>query len=182
MGFSARLPSLPADYQKLVAETLLLRVCYGLENSFKTISSKIICNAKYLDGTKPNLLVASRSADGAIQNMMAYGRPKPRSLRWTKVAEIKENVRHLIHPSDHFIKVLDHHGTLVADMRKVRNRIAHNNASSRRDFMIVVRKHYGAELNSVTPGILLLSDRRAPNLLEQYLTLSRALIKQLVKI
>jgi hypothetical protein len=66
-------------------------------------------------------------------------------------------------------------------MRRVRNRIAHNNADSRRKYRIVVRQYYGAFVNTVTPGVLLGSNRHSPLLIEQYIRKSKIVVKEIVK-
>lgn len=170
-----------ATFQKLIAEIALLRMFYLLEMTFRAIACKVLCGGVYLDGSSALVLRRCATSAKAVSEMQRYSRERPRDLRWTKTSDIKENLRHLIDPSDHLIRVFDQHGSFIDEVRRVRNRIAHNNPKARADFRVVVRRHYGAELNSVTPGALLLSTRRAPPLMEQYLLKSRILVKELVR-
>ena len=94
---------------------------------------------------------------------------------------IKDNVKNIINPNDNFYNVVNRHGTLIDEMRRIRNRIAHNNSSARGKYRAIVRRYYGAYLNNITPGTLLLSPRKSPPLLAQYIIKSRILIKDLVK-
>ncbi|MBI4965286.1 MAG: hypothetical protein HY913_18565 [Desulfomonile tiedjei] len=111
-----------------------------------------------------------------------HGRTAPRyQLRWSKASEIKKNVKYVIDARDNFVAVIDRNGALIDEMRRVRNRIAHNNSQSRSHYREIVRRHYGAYLNNVTPGTLLLSQRVTPCLLDQYIRGARVLAKDLVK-
>jgi hypothetical protein len=176
------LSALPPQFQKLVAEIVLLRLFYLFQESVASMATKLQCGARYLDGTSATVLAPAKSAISAQSNMSSLGRTKPRNnLKWSKVTDIKENVKYVIGPSDHFVTILDYHASFVDEMRRVRNRIAHNNLQARRNYSLVVKKHYGAFLNSVTPGTLLLSKRKSPRLLEQYLTKTKILIKNIAK-
>ena len=174
--------SLPPHYQKVVAEIISIRLFDLLQNTIKSITLKILCGALYLDGSAPSVLQLARNRSQAINNMSCYSRPQAmNNLRWSKVAYIKENIRYVLAPTDHLVRILDAHGSLVSEVRSVRNRVAHNNKKSRENYRIVVRRHYGDFLNAITPGTLLLSPRKQPTLLDQYLMKSRILIKELVK-
>jgi hypothetical protein len=171
--------TLEPAYQKLVAEVVLLRLFGLVETTLQSVTVKLLCGAKYLDGTTASVATNAKSANGAISNMKKYGRSiYHNDLRWTKASEIKKNVRFLVSTTEHFVHVIDRNGALISEMRKVRNRIAHNNSASRRNFRPVVRHHYGADVNSVTPGSLLLSNRFTPPILEQYVAKSKILIKE----
>ena len=178
----ANISPLLLTYQKVVAEIIILRLFDLLQNVIKSTTVKIICRARYIDGSNPLLLEPARSSQEALSKMKSHNRRKPRTdLRWSKVKDIKENVRHLINISDHFVTVLDIHASFIEEVRRVRTRIAHNNLASRKNYRLVVRIHYGAFVNSITPGILLLSPRRKPTLIEQYLRKARILVKEMVK-
>jgi hypothetical protein len=176
------LPSLPPQFQKLVAEIVMLRLFYLFQESVASIATKLVCGAHYIDGSVAVILAPARSATAAQSNMSLFGRSKPRyNLTWSKVSDIKENVKYVVAPAENFVTVLDHHGTFVDEMRRVRNRIAHNNLQARQNYRVIVQRYYGAFLNSVTPGTLLLSARRSPPLLNQYLTKTKILLKAIAK-
>lgn len=173
---------LPAKYQKLVAEIVLLRLFYLLENTFISIACKVVCGAQYLDGSNPNVLISCRTIQSAKAQMENHGRAKPRhNLKWSKASEIKENLKYVLDHHDHFVKIVDIHGTLIDEVRRVRNRIAHNNQTSRNNYQVIVRRYYGARLNGLTPGNFLISSRYSPNILHQYLAKSKILVRELMK-
>jgi hypothetical protein len=168
--------------QKAIAETALLRSFDFLQGFFLCMATKLVSGAKYLDGTKPIVLTPARSRNAAIINMKTVGRPKPRKdLRWSKVSDIKDNCKFVIPTTEHFLTTLAFHTILIDEMRKIRNRIAHNNRDSRMKYQTVVMRYYGAAQKQIAPGTLLLSDRFAPRLIDQYLARSKVLVKQMVK-
>ncbi|MBC8461929.1 MAG: hypothetical protein H8D67_28500 [Deltaproteobacteria bacterium] len=178
----ANISPLSPTYQKLVAEIIVLRLFDLLQNVIKPVTVKVICGARYIDGSLPLLLEPAESNQEAVYKMKSHNRKKPRrNLRWSQVSEVKKNVKYLIDPNDHLVTVLGIHASFIEEVRCVRNRIAHNNPDSRKKYRSVVKSHYGAFVNSVTPGILLLSPRRTPTLMEQYLRKSRIFVKEMVK-
>ncbi len=177
----SHISSLQPRFAKLVAEILLLRLFNSLEETIMSVTTKIGCGALYVDGSQPRLAVQSRSRQGAIDNMMKYGRKKPRYLRWSQVKEIRKNVRYIIDPNEYFLNELDRHILFIEEIRWIRNRIAHNNTTARANYRRAILRYYGGYVNSVTPGTLLLSPRQNPVLIEQYLKKSRILVKILVK-
>ena len=182
LGLSSSLAALPPNHQKLVAEIILLRLFSLLENLIAIVPAKLACGASYLDGVAPLRLAQARSIDNAMDLFKTHARAKPRyRLPWTKAAEIKENVKYMIDPQDSYVRVIDNFGSLIDEIRRVRNRIAHNNRQSRDNYQVIVLRHYGAHLNHVTPGILLLTTRKQPCLLDQYIKKSRVLAKDLVR-
>ena len=177
----SNISSLQPRFAKLVAEILLIRLFSSLEEAIISVTTKIGCGATYVDGSQPRLAVQSKSRRGAIDNMMKYGRSKPRYLQWSQVKEIRENVRYIIDPNEHFLNELDRHSGFIEEIRWIRNRIAHNNTAARANYRKAILRYYGGYVNSVTPGTLLLSPRRSPVLIEQYLRMSIILLKTLVK-
>jgi hypothetical protein len=181
IGLLSGISSVQPRFAKLVAEILLLRLFSSLEEVIMSITTKIGCGATYVDGSQPILVVQSKSRQGAINNMMKYGRKKPRHLQWSQVKEIRENARYIIDPNEHFLNELDRHTSFIEEVRWIRNRIAHNNTAVRANYRKAILRYYGGYVNSVTPGTLLLSPRQKPVLIEQYLKKSRILVKTLVK-
>lgn len=175
--------NLSAGHQKLVAEIVMLRLFTILENYISLVPKKLASGANYLDGLAPNCTIRASSIVGANSLFQTHSRAKPRyNLSWTKASEIKENVKYVISPTDHYVKSIDAHGSLVDEMRRVRNRIAHNNGQSRTNYQVVVKRFYGANLNHITPGMMLLSNRKGnPNLLETYIRKAKIFAKALVK-
>lgn len=169
-------------HQKLVAEIVLLRLFSLFENLISSISLKLTSGATYADGSAPALLAQARSSQSARTLLQTHGRAKPRhQLNWSKASEIKTNLQHVININDNVVAVVDRNGVLIDELRRVRNRIAHNNTQSRKQYRDVVRRHYGAYVNNVTPGMLLLTQRMQPSLLEQYIKQQRIMVKDIVK-
>jgi len=180
-SLASSLGTLSPSHQKLVAEIILLRLFSLLENAIASICIKIACGANYLDGTASILLKRATSFQSAISLFRTHGRSKTRKLIWTRGREIKENVKYIIDSSDNLFNIIDIYSPIIAEIKYVRNRIAHNNEKSRENYKSVVRQHYGAYLKNITPGILLLTKRKTPNLLIQYIIKTRIFIKELTK-
>lgn len=181
IDLQSHIGTLAPKYSKMVAEIILVRLFDIIVESFASIAVKLVCGALYVDGSNPLVILPARSKQAAIQNMTSVGRRRQRVLRWSEVDEIKKNIRYVLNISDHYIRTLDHHCLLINEMRIVRNRIAHNNKRSRENYRRVVLRHYGASLNFVSPGMLLISSRQTPTLIQRYLLNSKALIKVLLK-
>jgi hypothetical protein len=174
--------SLEPKYQKLVAEVLFLRAFGLVEKAIESITIKILCGAKYVDTSQPLVLINASSAAEARYNMMNVGRARPLFyLKWTQVAVIKKNIKYLIDPTDAFIRTLDSYNSEIEEMRHVRNHIAHGTSSTRAKYKPVVRGYYGAYLNSITPGTLLLSPRWVPPLIDRYIATARIFIRDIVR-
>jgi len=174
--------SVPPAYRKLISEIAVLRLFYLLENAFEGIACRLVSGASYADGLVPSLLIHCASRAQAEHHMKTTGRQRPRQLKWSRVKDIKENLEFVLTPSDHLIRTFDAHGAFIEELRCVRNRIAHNSRNARQNYRPVVKQHYGANLNAISPGTLLLSPRRSPPLVDQYMIKSRILIKALARL
>jgi hypothetical protein len=182
VGLLSQINLLPVKYTKFVAEIIFLRTFSMLEESIISIACKIVCGNFYCDGNVPNLLVQASSRADAIEKMMRVGRSRPKyQLTWTKSGEIRDNLKFMLPQTETFMLIMNYHGNFLDEMRRVRNRIAHNNRKSRRDYRIVVQRYYGAPLNNISPGTLLLSNRISPPLLMTYLAKCRIFVKQIVR-
>lgn len=182
LGLCGTLGNLDPAHQKLVAEIVLLRLFSLFENFISSVCIKLVCGASYADGTSPNLIIGAHSSQSARQLLKTYGRTRHRyTLTWSKASEIKENLKYVIDANDNVVNVVDRNGVIIDEVRRVRNRIAHNNEQSRRFYREIVRRHYGGYLNHITPGTLLLTPRIVPLLLEQYIKKQRIVIKDVVK-
>lgn len=171
--------ALQPRHQKLIAEIVLVRLALALENTLKSIFCKLACNANYIDLSHPKLLVKCRSA---VHKMETLKRSRRRSLRWNEGIEIRKNVKHVVDKLDHSVTIIGTVGSLMTEIRHVRNRIVHKNANATKNFSNVVRKYYGAYQRQITCGTLLLSPRVSkPTLVEVYIRQTRVLVKDLVK-
>jgi len=168
--------------QKLVAEIIHLRLFSMFENLVSVVPAKLVAGAQFLDGSAPTLMARAKSTKGAEGLFHTHGRNTTKcQLRWSRASDIKDNVKYVIAATDNFVATVDQSGTLIDEVRRVRNRIAHNNSTSRTYYREVVKRHYGAYLNHVTPGTLLLTPRLSPCLLDQYIRRLRVFAKYLVR-
>jgi hypothetical protein len=178
----ASIADISPNHQKLIAEIMLIRLSFLLENHLKLIFAKLSCGATYIDGSAPMLLVPYRSMAAALAAMQNLNRPRPRYLIWNDGSEIRENIVHVINTNDACNVVLRTYAPYLTELRYVRNYIAHRNEGSRKNFRSVVRRFYGAVVPGVTSGTLLLSERASkPPLVEVHIRTSRVLIKDLLK-
>lgn len=182
IGLQRAVHVLPAKYQKLTAEIVMLRLFDVFQHHLERIVCKVACGSSYLDGSSPQLLYRARSIAGAERAMMSHGRSPPLGfLRWSKAADVTENAKYVIASNDHVLVSLRRNGHVVDEMRRVRNRIAHSGVRARRDYTVVLRHHYGAQVRGVLPGTLLLSSRWNPTLLVRYLSSTKTLARELVR-
>ncbi len=182
LSLCGTLGNLEVVHQKLVAEIVLLRLFSLFENFVSSLAAKIACGSTYVDGTTPVLLFRASSMKAAKTSFQTHGRTRPKyQLQWSKASEIKENVINVIDQGDNLVTVVDRNGTLIDELRRVRNKIAHNNAQSRSKYREIVKRHYGAYMNHVTPGMLLLAPRFQPPLIEQYIRQTRIMVKDMAR-
>ncbi len=177
------LKPLSLNHRKLVAEIVMIRLFLLCENTVASICTKLLCGADYIDGSSPKRIVSASSKSNAETLMKKYKRKRPKlHLSWTRSKEIRDNLKNTLQSADPLFLVVRNHGSILTEMRYVRNHIAHNSKSSRSDFRKVVRSYYGGLKQGVTPGLLLLTDALAsPPLVEKYLVFYRLLIKELVR-
>jgi hypothetical protein len=162
--------------QKLVAELVMMRLFDEFQDALSGIAQRLACGTPYADGTPPSLLTAAaKSTAGARLLFEQYGRAKPRPAKWSRTKFINETTKHVLNATEPFTLACIANALVISEMQAVRNRIAHKNASSRAAFAPVVQRHYGAKLNNVTPGLLLLSPRFSPTLLERYVIACRVI-------
>lgn len=167
----AVLPSLEGISRLYVAEMIIIRVFSLFEAVVEDSACKLVCGASYCDGMLPALQRErpTRGYERARIAMCTFGRTDARNrLRWSKAGEIGRNLEYLFPQNEHFVDTLRGHGRFISDLRKVRNHIAHGNRGTRIKFNGVVRNYYGADINSMTPGRMLLSSRFTPILVEEF--------------
>lgn len=183
---SQRSNSLDLDYQKLIAENIMLRLFYELDNCVGNIALKLTRGVLYLDGSKPLLLVAGfRSVDSARQHILrATGKYY---LEWTVLSKIQNNLSGILNATDHFLTTRSIHNATYEDMRHVRNHIAHNSTSTKIKFSAISTRIFSAS-RGINPGRLLLSNRPAvpgnppsEKIIIQYIKWSKVFIKTLTK-
>jgi hypothetical protein len=172
------LPSIDVRLQKLLAELIMMRLFDELQEAIAGVALRLACGTRYADGTAPHLLTApARSTMGARHLYETHGRPKVKACKWSRTKFINETTKYVLDPGDPFTVTCNAHALVISEMQAIRNRIAHRNAAARAPFSTVVKRYYGAALNTVSPGLMLLSPRFSPTLLEQYLAASRVIAK-----
>ena len=74
------------------------------------------------------------------------------------------------------------YAAFLTELRYIRNHIAHRNDGSKKNYIKLIRKYYGAPVHGITCGNLLLSSRvHKPPLVEVHIRNSRVMIKDLVR-
>lgn len=162
--------------RRLLAELVMMRLFDDFQEALEGVAVRLACGADYADGSPPTLLAPpARSTRHAMTNFETLGRGGSHNpARWSKYSFISDTVRFVIHPGDPFLGTCRASAQAISEMQAIRNRIAHSRTRSYPD---VVRRYYGASFNQVTPGVLLLSNRNSPPLLERYLVSCRILAK-----
>jgi len=171
LALLATLPDLAGVSRHYIAELVILRTFALFESIVEQSACRLVCGATYLDGTPAQLLrpVPTKGIRRAREAMSQYNRTKPlQQLRWNKPVNIRTNLDTLFPPTEHFIATLQGHSKFIADIRKVRNHIAHANEGTRTKFQQVVLNYYGAVVPSLTPGRMLVSPRFKPSLAERW--------------
>lgn len=179
VGQLTTVDGVPRQY---IAELIAVRTFSLFETVVEESACQFICGASYCDGTRPTLR-RERPTKGfrnALVAMRIFGRTEPRLLRWNKPGEIASNMEHLFPSTEHFVASLKGHASFVADLRKIRNHIAHGNPGTRRGFQEVVYNRYGARVG-VTPGQLLLSSRFSPTLIETLCRQNSIILKTAIR-
>jgi hypothetical protein len=171
--------TLPPALQRLVAELVMMRMFDELMESISGVAKRLACGAPYVDGTAPRLLVPpAHSTAQALDLFETLNRgPRRQYAKWSRASYINDTTQHVLDPTDSFTTSCSRHGGIIREMQGVRNRIAHGNGNARTAFARVVTRRYGANLNHITPGVLLISPRFQPPLLSQYLAAARVIAR-----
>ncbi len=164
--------------QRLLAELVMMRLFDDFQEAISGVALRLACGAPYGDGSAPQLLTAAaRSTSSARSLYETHGRTGQKRTKWSKVAFINETTKFVLDGAEPFRAACQANSVPISEMQAVRNRIAHNNQNSRTAFRTVVVRHYGASVNSVSPGVLLLSPRFAPTMLERYIASCRIIVR-----
>lgn len=182
-GVVDALPQLEPGLQKLLAEMVLIRLFDDLQEALSGMAYRLACGTDYLDGSSPTLLTSpARSTAGARALFEGHNRTKNTYVKWSKVSYIKKTTGLVLPSSENFITSCENHSLKISEMQSIRNRIAHKNSDSRKNFDVVLRRYYGAAPKNVTPGLLLLTSRVSPNPLHLYLAATRVIAKECAKV
>lgn len=159
LDLHTRIAGLDIPFQKLIAENIHLRLFYELDKTIGEVALRIMRGATYLDRSSPALLVpAFSSVNAAGAAIIAKSRRRLFYLEWTTLTKIQSNLDTLLDPTDHFLITFRLHNTVYDDMRIVRNHIAHNSDSTRRQFSAVTSRLFPLA-RGINPSKLLISKR-----------------------
>lgn len=169
-------------HRKHIAEIALLRLAILIENTMRSFCTKMVCGASYIDGTAPALLSKQNNGSQAVHAMRFQNRPNPINLKWNEGKALRANIEKLIDAVDPVYGHLINHASFLTDVRYIRNHIAHRNSDSRKNYVKVVRRYYGANVRGVTVGNLLISPKLStPPILETHIITSRVMMKDLMR-
>ncbi len=106
------------------------------------------------------MVVTSGTVSASRGLLLSHGRTRPvQNLKWTKASYVKESVKYVIPQSEKFVFNIQSHGVIIDEMRRIRNVLAHQTRTAKRDYRDVLRQSYGANVQ-VPPGAFLTSTRR----------------------
>ncbi len=173
--------ALEAKYQHFISEMIMLRLFSIFESAVAEIAYKIAAGATYLNGSTPALIVQANNMSASRGLFLNHGRVNPvQNLKWSKAKYIRESVQHVIPATEKYITNARFHGSIIDEMRKVRNVLAHNSSSAKTAYRSVIRQTYGANINLST-GAFLASTRRNPICnLNRYLSSAKIIISDMV--
>lgn len=171
---------LEAKYQHIISELLMLRLFSSFEEGVSEVAFKLAAGAVYLNGAQPALSAIAGTVSSARLLFLTHGRPKAiGNLKWTKAKFIKESVQHVISVSDPYVRQAQNHGTIINEMRIIRNVLAHNTPTAKAEFRLLVQKLYGGNAK-VSPGVFLTSSRRFSRpRISTYLSSTKIVLQQI---
>ena len=170
--------SLEPRVQFAIAEVLVLRTYAIYEGSISALAYKLASGAKYLNGKRPALTVVSRSQDAARKMMLNHGRKNKKDyLKWSTIKSIKESAGRIIDLTDPYFQNLQPYASIINEMRRVRNFVAHKNSTSRKDFKNVIREQYGVDRKYSAGKFLLANGGNGRKHLDRYIRSTNILIR-----
>lgn len=181
-GYNVNSKVLDAKYQYMISEVLMLRLFSILEFTMSEVALKLSCGASYQNGTNPIVLKSCKSVQDAHSNMLSYNRTKPLIyLQWTKASFVKESIKHVLDIRDKFYSNVAIYGSLINEMRIVRNHIAHRSNSTKKEYKTLLIRLYGGN-PKLTVGAFLTSTNRnpLPNL-DRYIASIRIILNDITK-
>jgi|GEM_PF-3500994 hypothetical protein len=180
---------LEPKYQRLIAEVALIRLSFCLDNVSEGIFSKLLAGAKYLDESRPTLLVSTKSIHMAKDYLLSYNRTrqnKPFKMNyfsWADAAAYQDMIKHTFDSSDPCFSVITAHGAAIKEIKSVRNYVAHRSGSARTKYKSVLKQHYGADI-FVSAGQFLTTRRFSrimltPSPIQWYISAAEIFVKEL---
>lgn len=181
-NYILRSKSLDAKYQYMISEVIMLRLFSTLEATISEVAFKLACGALYQNGTAPRILRPCCSIQDAHATMLNHNRPRPLQYhRWTKASLVKESIEHVLDVTDTFFVNIQYHGTLINEMRIVRNHIAHKTTSTKNEYNQLLSRTYGGNPR-LTVGAFLTSTSRNPLAnIDRYISTTRIILNDITK-
>lgn len=174
-GLLSQSTSLLPFYRKVVAELITVRLAVSLENCLSASFYRLASGTVFESGRLPILHTQASSISRARSLLLTGG-----SFNWLNGSDLCATLTLAFDPTDPCLANIRTHSTTLAEIRKIRNHIAHRNRTSGPPFRQVVRRVYGKALNGVTPGTLLLTPRHVPRpLCDALLIRSRVMIRDI---
>lgn len=173
--------ALDAKYQYMISEVIMLRLFSTLEATISEVAFKLACGALYRNGNAPIILRPCSSIQDAHTTMLNHNRRRPLQFhRWTKASFIRESIEHVLDVTDSFFVNVQNHGTLINEMRIVRNHIAHKSTSTRNEYNQLLRITYGGNPR-LTVGSFLTSTSRNPLAnIDRYISTTRIILNDII--
>jgi hypothetical protein len=150
--------ALSPAHQKLIAELIIVKLAVAFENCISQGLYRIVAGQPDLSGavvarhTTPNTIAAAKA------QLLAGAQRTP----WLNASEVCASLQKVVENNDPMLERIRRHGPTVSAIRKIRNHIAHRNRNSSLKFRDLVLQVYGARLNHISPGTLLLTRRIGP--------------------
>ena len=174
--------TLDVRYQYMISEVLMVRLFSILESTISEVAFKLACGAVYRNGNAPLLHTTCRSIQDAHVTMLTYNRPRRRQLRyhrWTKADFVKESIEHVLDTTDSFFINVQNHGTLINEMRIVRNHIAHKASSTRQEYYQLLNLTYGGNPRIAVGSFLTSTSRNPMANIDRYIASTRIILNDI---
>ena len=183
MGYLNGSTNLESKYQYLVSEVILLRLFSILETAISQIALKLACGADYENGKPSIRLVNCSNITDAEVKMMSFGRSKNKThLKWTNDKFIKESIKYVLDVNDSFFVNIQNNKSIIEEMRKVRNHVAHKTSGTAKDCYDILYLRYNSKKLRLSVGAFLCSNiRNNPSNIERYLLSAPIILKDLCK-
>lgn len=166
---------LPPFYRKVIAELVLVRLAIALENCLSASFYRIVSGTDFESGRAP--MLHSRPATIAAAEALLKSGSK---FNWLNGSDLCAALSLAFDAHDPCLGNVRNHSSTLADVRKIRNHVAHRNRTSGPPFRQVVRRVYGQALNSISPGTLLLTLRNGQlSLCKALLVASRVMVREI---
>ena len=169
-----------ADHQYLIAELIMLRLFAILEAAIENLACKLGAGATYINGVSPNRIYNAQSVRGARDAMEhPSGTSERITLRWTSSRDVRKSTSGVLESNEPFLTNVGKHASILTEMRKVRNFLAHRSSNSRSGFKEVVRSVYGANSRVRVEAFLTSQRKRPVAKIDEYITSTKVMIQDL---